>query len=70
MALGSIVDGIVGGIAAVLPEPQQQSDDEILAECQKRLASYMVPNQVHFVETIPLNNSGKVDRRKIVESFS
>ena len=43
------------------------ADDEgneaaAIAKCRERLPAYMVPHRVFFVDTLPLNSNGKIDR--------
>lgn len=40
-------------------------EDEIIAHCRRRLPRYMVPAQVHFAATLPLNANGKVLKRAV-----
>lgn len=40
---------------------------EISARLRSRLPSYMLPTHLVFVEELPLNSSGKVDRKKLEE---
>ena len=34
-------------------------------ECKKLLPNYMIPNQIIYIERLPLNANGKVDRLKL-----
>lgn len=38
---------------------------EILSHCQDQLPDYMIPNLVRFLETVPLNSNGKIDRTSV-----
>jgi acyl-CoA synthetase (AMP-forming)/AMP-acid ligase II len=40
----------------------------VLDGCRQALPEYMVPREVHRVEAMPLNPSGKVDRRRLLET--
>ncbi|KAL0579746.1 hypothetical protein V5O48_002240 [Marasmius crinis-equi] len=40
---------------------------QILAALKTALPSYMIPRHIHFVDSLPLTNSGKLDRRAIQE---
>ena len=42
--------------------------EEIINNCKSRLASYMVPTKWLFVLELPLNESGKVDRKKLQQT--
>lgn len=43
--------------------------DEVRSELQRRLASYMVPTSILMMDALPLNRSGKVDRRALVAMY-
>jgi amino acid adenylation domain-containing protein len=43
------------------------SDEAILEGCRRRLPEYMLPGEIHRVESVPVNPSGKVDRRRLRE---
>jgi mycobactin phenyloxazoline synthetase len=48
-----------------------RSGPEILAHCRDRLPAYMVPGRVLFLDSVPLNSNGKIDRAavgRLVES--
>ncbi|MGH6987275.1 MAG: amino acid adenylation domain-containing protein [Caulobacteraceae bacterium] len=54
-------EGIVGFVCGA-----RSTEREIISDCRKRLASYMVPRRISFVDQIPLNANGKVDRKALV----
>lgn len=39
----------------------------ILNYCRKNLPSYMIPEKVLFIETMPLNVNGKIDKKQLME---
>lgn len=39
--------------------------DDIIAHCESKLPQYMVPSKVQFIEKMPLNASGKLDRKAL-----
>ncbi len=43
------------------------SCEEMQSECKKRLLPYMVPNKIHQLVTMPMNQNGKIDRVKLKE---
>ena len=51
----------------VLREGLQASADELQEFCRGRLAKFKVPKDVHFVEVLPRNPSGKVLKRDLRE---
>jgi acyl-coenzyme A synthetase/AMP-(fatty) acid ligase len=44
--------------------------DELLAWCRADLAGYKCPKQVQFVEEIPRNPMGKIDKRALRATFT
>ncbi|HTP64035.1 MAG TPA: AMP-binding protein, partial [Geobacteraceae bacterium] len=69
VALGwPVTQGGASGVIGFLKK-SSRSIQEILARVEKRLPHYMVPKQIHMLETFPLNSNGKVDRKKILNSF-
>ncbi len=55
-------------VAVVVPREGQRLDaDEIIAFCRERLASYKKPRQVVFVEALPRNALGKVQKHLLTE---
>ncbi len=43
------------------------SDAEIRQHLTQRLPEYMIPGEIHRLESMPLNPSGKVDRKQLVK---
>jgi len=61
-----IVDGAAKGIVGFVAE-SQIGHAELTVALKQKLPPYMVPNRVINLKVIPLNSSGKVDRRALVE---
>jgi D-alanine--poly(phosphoribitol) ligase, subunit 1 len=40
---------------------------EIKEELKKYIPSYMIPKKIIFIEKVPTNNNGKIDRKKLME---
>jgi fatty-acyl-CoA synthase len=38
------------------------SAGELLAHCRSRLTPHKVPSQIHFLDQLPKNTAGKVDK--------
>ncbi|MCE5283858.1 MAG: long-chain fatty acid--CoA ligase, partial [Deltaproteobacteria bacterium] len=54
--------------AYVVLKPGEVADaEEIIAHCQKTLASYKVPKLVEFIDELPKSAVGKVLRRELKE---
>lgn len=43
--------------------------DEVLGHCRKLIAGYKVPKQVHFVDSLPMTDSGKIRKRTLGQRF-
>ena len=57
--------------ATVVPRPEVELDEEeLLAFCRSRLASYKVPGRLRVVERLPRNAAGKLLRRALREEWS
>jgi long-chain acyl-CoA synthetase len=48
-----------------LEEGSTTSEQDIISHCKEKLASYKVPKSVIFVNTLPKNNTGKIDIQKL-----
>jgi len=53
----------------ILKEGVNLSEAQIIEHCKKNLASYKKPTSVDFIEEIPKNLYGKVNRRTLKETF-
>jgi malonyl-CoA/methylmalonyl-CoA synthetase len=56
-------------IAAVKPADAPPAVEEIIARLKERLAGYKVPKQVHFVDELPRNVMGKVQKNILRERY-
>lgn len=54
--------GEVGMAFVVLREGARLTPDELVAFCRERMANYKVPRHVRFVDALPLNATGKVQK--------
>lgn len=57
-------------IAVVQGQESEGLAKKIIDDCQRILPKYMVPSQVLFLDTIPLNASGKIDRKTLTQQLS
>lgn len=60
--------GAAGGIVGFVCN-SVKSETEILSECANYLPSYMTPTHIYYIDSIPLNSNGKVDRKKIQSDY-
>ena len=58
------LDGMARGIVCFVGG-QTTDSNQVIADLKARLPAYMVPNRVIALEHMPLNPSGKVDRRAL-----
>ncbi len=60
-------DGSAEGIVAFVSDCTHRDEKALLARCGETLPDYMVPRRIHFLEEMPLNANGKIDRRRLLE---
>ncbi|MDO6428948.1 amino acid adenylation domain-containing protein [Flavitalea sp. BT771] len=71
----AVVTGLYGSdtlasqveILAAFTGPSSIPSKEIYEKLKTTLPPYMIPNRLLYLEKIPLNSSGKVDKKKILE---
>ena len=63
-----VVDGIAKGSVGFVGASASQSVDQaaVITRMKQSLPAYMVPNRIVALEAMPLNTSGKVDRRALL----
>jgi acyl-CoA synthetase (AMP-forming)/AMP-acid ligase II len=57
------------GLAFVVARPGF-SGEAIIAWCREQMANYKVPRQIEFIEELPLNASGKVEKNALRTRWS
>jgi O-succinylbenzoic acid--CoA ligase len=57
-------------VAAVIVARTPMTSEALDAHCRARLAGYKVPRAYRFVDALPLNAAGKVDRARAVEMLN
>ena len=62
-----IENGVAKSIVAFIAESKEQDKSNILQFCRNLLPPYMIPQDIIFIDQIPLNDNGKFDRKKLVE---
>lgn len=61
-----VIDGIAQGLVAFVGAKSIDSQ-KIVAEMKAHLPGYMVPSRVIAASSMPLNQSGKIDRRALIK---
>ena len=61
-----IKDGIAERIVSFIAESDEQEKARILEYCRNTLPPYMIPQDIFFVDKIPLNDNGKFDKQKLI----
>lgn len=59
--------GEVGKAFIVVKEGKKLSAKEILEYCEGNLAKYKIPKYIEFVNEIPKTDTGKIDKKKLLE---
>jgi amino acid adenylation domain-containing protein len=60
-------NGSTEAIAVFLPAEAQDREDALVEECRKHLPEYMVPRKFYYLDRVPLNANGKIDRKKLAD---
>jgi D-alanine--poly(phosphoribitol) ligase subunit 1 len=68
VAIHSNVNGL-SRIIAVLAVHQQVEDSQIRHDLRAWIPDYMIPSVFHYESALPKNPNGKVDRKKIKETY-
>lgn len=56
-------------VAACVVSSGGISEAQLLALCRARLSSWQVPRSIYFIETLPVNDRGKISRRELARRF-
>jgi acyl-CoA synthetase (AMP-forming)/AMP-acid ligase II len=71
VALVAMPDPARGELPVAFVEAESDFDSEVfLRALRERLASFKVPKVVHVVEALPRNAMGKVEKQRLIASFS
>ncbi len=57
--------GEVGKAFIVKSKESKLSEEDIKNYCLERLAKYKIPKHIEFIDTLPTNDAGKIDRKKL-----
>jgi len=56
-------------VACVVAAPQVRESD-LLEFCREQLSGWQVPKRIYFVDRIPANERGKINRREVARQFA
>lgn len=59
--------GEVGKAYVVLNEPGSINENELLDFCAGKLAKYKIPKFIGFIEELPKNDAGKIDKKELLQ---
>jgi acyl-coenzyme A synthetase/AMP-(fatty) acid ligase len=62
-------EGAAEGVVAFVCANGTRDEVGIRAHCKRLLPDYAVPKHVYFLERMPLNLNGKIDRRRLVATL-
>jgi amino acid adenylation domain-containing protein len=62
---GNQNDGTAESLVCFVLEEYKHREGEILPHLSKLLPDYMLPGEIRFVESFPLNENGKIDRKRL-----
>lgn len=57
-------------VAAVKPDGKPPSADYLIGRLKRQLAGYKVPKDIHFVDELPRNVMGKVQKNQLRDRFT
>ncbi|MBI4309135.1 MAG: AMP-binding protein [Candidatus Omnitrophica bacterium] len=57
--------GNAGEVVAFICKIKELDEHRILEYCRNKLPKYMVPTKVYFIDEMPLNRNGKIDRLQL-----
>ena len=57
-------------VAVIIASSAAPSAEEVIAHCKTQLANFKVPKQVHFIDVLPRNAMGKVQKNLLRERYS
>ncbi len=60
----ALLGNFVNAVLTVDP-PGSLSEQQVMRHCADVLEDYMVPRAIHFVDSLPRTESGKIDRRRV-----
>jgi amino acid adenylation domain-containing protein len=62
-------DGVHHGLVVCMAGEQRPADATVMTGLQARVPAYMLPSRLIWVEDMPVNQNGKIDRRAVLEAL-
>jgi len=62
--------GEVGAAFIVLNENERLNEEIIIEFCRKKLAKYKIPKHFIFLNELPLNSAGKIDKLRLINLYN
>jgi acyl-coenzyme A synthetase/AMP-(fatty) acid ligase len=62
-------DGVHHGLVVCMAGEQRPADAAVMSGLQARVPAYMLPSRLIWVEDMPVNQNGKIDRRAVLEAL-
>jgi len=73
VAQAAVLHQVQGGLSrlvAVVALKSPATDEQLRGDLRALVPDYMIPSAVHFLNELPKNANGKVDRRHLAEQFA
>jgi non-ribosomal peptide synthetase component F len=65
-----IKDGVAERLVSFIAGGDEQDKSKIVEFCKNTLPPYMVPQDIYFIDEMPLNDNGKFDKQKLTARLS
>ena len=68
----AVIHGTVRGLSriiAVVSTRENIEQNNITKELRNIIPEYMIPSEIHFLDNLPKNPAGKMDRKKLKEMY-
>jgi amino acid adenylation domain-containing protein len=65
-----VQNGVAESIYSFVDQEHRMEKTELLRQLSEHLPEYMVPKEILFIEKVPLNPNGKIDRKQLLEMIN